>query len=138
MKRIAIFGLILKRFRIILKRKSAVIGQACPARFFRANSLRRKMEIKIQQVIAIIFICINITGFFMTGLDKRWAIRGQWRLAEKWFFRLTALGGGLGIFLGCLLFRHKIRNRAFMIGIPVVFLVEASLGVLLYSFLSGR
>ncbi len=74
----------------------------------------------------------------MTGLDKRWAIRGQWRLAEKWFFRLTTIGGGFGIFLGCLLFHHKIRNRVFMIGIPVVFLLEAGLGVLLYNLLAGR
>jgi len=96
------------------------------------------MESKILYAIAIFLICINLTGFFMAGLDKKWAICGQWRLAEKWFFRLTTLGGGFGIFLGCLLFHHKIRNRVFMIGIPVVFLLEAGLGVLLYNLLAGR
>lgn len=96
------------------------------------------MESKILYAIAIFLICINLTGFFMAGLDKKWAIKGQWRLAEKWFFRLTTIGGGFGIFLGCLLFHHKIRNRVFMIGIPVVSLLEAGLGVLLYNLLAGR
>lgn len=95
------------------------------------------MEIKILYAIVVWLICSNIIGFVMAGLDKKWAIRGQWRLAEKWFFRLTTLGGGYGIFLGCLLFHHKIRNRAFMIGIPVVFLVETGLGILLYNVLSN-
>lgn len=76
--------------------------------------------------------CTNIIGFVMTGLDKRWAIHGQWRLAEKWFLRVTLLGGGLGIFLGCLLFHHKIRKRSFMLGIPAIFMLEAGLGILLY------
>ena len=96
------------------------------------------MESKILYAIAIFLICINLTGFFMAGLDKKWAIKCQWRLAEKLFFRLTTIGGGFGIFLGCLLFHHKIRNRVFMIGIPVVFLLEAGLGVLLYNLLAGR
>ena len=94
------------------------------------------MEFKLLYGFVVLFICINITGFIMTGLDKKWAIHGQWRLAEKWFFRLTTIGGGFGIFLGCLVFHHKVRNRVFMIGIPVVFLIEAGLGVLLYSLLN--
>lgn len=90
------------------------------------------MEMKVLYAVIIWLSCINIIGFVMAGMDKSWAIRGQWRLAEKWFFRMTALGGGFGIFLGCLAFRHKVRNRAFMVGIPVVFLIEAGIGVLLY------
>ncbi len=96
------------------------------------------MEMKVLYAVIILLSCINIIGFVMAGMDKIWAIRGQWRLAEKWFFRMTALGGGFGIFLGCLVFRHKVRNRAFMVGIPVVFLIEAGIGVLLYRvFIMG-
>ncbi len=82
-------------------------------------------------------ICVNIIGFVMTGLDKYWAIRQQWRVAEKWFFRVSFIGGGLGIFLGCITFHHKIRNRAFMIGIPFVFTLEAGLAFIIYHFV-GR
>ena len=66
----------------------------------------------------VYFILINITGFIIAGLDKYWAIRKKWRMAEKRFLLLAVMGGGLGVFTGCLIFNHKIRNRKFMIGIP--------------------
>lgn len=81
------------------------------------------------------FACVNVIGFIMTGLDKIWAIRKQWRIAEKWFFRMALIGSGLGIFLGCIVFNHKIRSNKFMIGIPVVFVLETGVGLILYSFL---
>ena len=86
--------------------------------------------------VCIWLICVNIIGFIMAGLDKIWAIRKQWRVAEKWFFRLTFVGSGLGIFLGCLAFHHKIRNKAFMIGIPLISIAEAGLAFFLYHYLS--
>jgi len=93
------------------------------------------MEKVFVYLIFLWLICVNIIGFAMAGLDKIWAIKKQWRIAEKWFFRMTVIGSGLGIFLGCIVFHHKIRNRAFMLGIPVVFLVETGVALLLYSFI---
>lgn len=92
------------------------------------------MRTDILYPVLIWLICLNIIGFIMAGMDKRWAIRSQWRLAEKWFFRMAVIGGAPGIYLGCLVFHHKIRNRAFMIGIPVIFIVETGLAVLVYKY----
>ncbi|NLM10119.1 MAG: DUF1294 domain-containing protein [Clostridiaceae bacterium] len=79
----------------------------------------------------VYFILINITGFIIAGLDKYWAIRKKWRMAEKRFLLLAVMGGGLGVFTGCLIFNHKIRNRKFMIGIPAICITEAVVILLL-------
>lgn len=89
----------------------------------------------------LIYICLiwsvltNIIGFIMSGLDKYWAIHKKWRVAEKRFILLALLGGGLGVFGGCVVFNHKIRNRTFMIGIPAVFVAETAIAFLLIQFL---
>jgi len=71
----------------------------------------------------------------MAGLDKIWAIRGKWRIAEKWFLWMAFAGSGPGIFLGCIAFHHKIRKQMFMIGIPLVFIMETGISVLLYNWI---
>ena len=58
--------------------------------------------------ILIYLVIINLIGFFVMGIDKRRAIKNQWRIPEKTIFVLTALGGGIGTILGILLdIRHK-------------------------------
>lgn len=83
--------------------------------------------------IAIYFILINITGFIITGLDKYWAIHKKWRVAEKRFLLLAVLGGGFGVYIGCLIFNHKTRNRKFMKIIPVIFIIEVAAILLLHT-----
>lgn len=93
----------------------------------------------------LIYICfiylvlINIIGFILTGLDKYWAVHHKWRLAEKKLLLLAVFGAGLGIFIGCLVFNHKIRNRTFMLGIPAILVTEVVLTLVLifFTFRSG-
>ena len=65
------------------------------------------------QVGAAWLIAINAATFFAFGWDKRQAERGGRRFPEYGFYRLAALGGGPGGWLGMWTFRHKTRKQPF-------------------------
>lgn len=82
------------------------------------------MEIFTVRNITIYLILINLFGFFIMWLDKRKAIKGSWRIPEKTLFIITALGGGIGTISGMYAFRHKTKKLAFVIGFPVITILE--------------
>ena len=81
-------------------------------------------EIFTLKNIIIYFISINIFGFFIMWLDKQKAKKGRWRIPEKTLFIITALGGGIGTIAGMYTFRHKTQKVAFVIGLPVITILE--------------
>ena len=81
-------------------------------------------KIFTMQNMIIYFIVINIIGFFIMWLDKRKAIKGSWRIPEKTLFIITALGGGIGTIAGMYTFRHKTEKIQFVIGFPVITILE--------------
>ena len=82
-------------------------------------------EIFTVQNIVIYFIIINLIGFFIMWLDKRKAKKGAWRIPEKTLFIITALGGGIGTIAGMYTFHHKTRKIQFVIGFPLITILEA-------------
>lgn len=86
-------------------------------------------ELTIQEIfsiknIVIYFIIINILGFLIMYIDKQKAKKGKWRIPEKTLFIITALGGGIGTIAGMYTFRHKTQKIAFVIGFPVITIME--------------
>ena len=70
--------------------------------------------------LIIYFVIINIVGFAIMGIDKRKAIKKDFRISESTFIKLSILGGALGNYLGMYLFRHKTLHKKFYIGIPLI------------------
>lgn len=56
--------------------------------------------------------------------DKRKAIKGIWRIPEKILFLVSALGGSPGGILGMYAFRHKTKQRRFVVGIPLILVFQ--------------
>ena len=81
-------------------------------------------EIFTAKNIIIYLIVINLFGFFIMWLDKRKAKRNEWRIPEKTLFIITALGGGIGTIAGMYTFRHKTQKIAFVIGLPLITILE--------------
>ena len=79
--------------------------------------------------IIIYLIIINIIGFLIMLIDKKKAEKGAWRIKEKTIFIVTALGGGVGTIAGMYTFRHKTKKLAFVIGLPVILILEIILGI---------
>lgn len=76
---------------------------------------------------------INVTGFFLMGVDKNRAKRGAWRISEKTLFGCALLGGSLGTTIGMHVFHHKTKHWYFKYGMPIIFVIQ----VLLMSYITN-
>ena len=72
----------------------------------------------------IVYALVNLSVFGIYGLDKRKAIKGEWRTPEKNLIAAAVMGAP-GALLGMIVFRHKIRKPKFYIGVPVILIIEA-------------
>ena len=70
-------------------------------------------------------IVVNLLTWIIYGIDKWKAKRRAWRIPERTLLLLAAAGGRTGALAGMLMFRHKTRKLKFMIGVPVIFVVES-------------
>ncbi len=67
---------------------------------------------------------INLYGVFVMYSDKKKSKSGKWRTPENTLFSIAAAFGALGIFIGMRLFRHKTKHNKFVIGIPIILVVQ--------------
>ena len=81
--------------------------------------------------ILIYLLMINLIGFGMMWSDKRRAKWGKWRIPEQTLFIVTALGGGIGTIAGMYTFRHKTKRMKFIIGLPLLVILEVILVIYL-------
>ena len=70
-------------------------------------------------------IVVNLLTWIIYGIDKWKAKRRAWRIPERTLLLLAAAGGCTVALAGMLMFRHKTRKLKFMIGVPVIFVVES-------------
>lgn len=90
-------------------------------------------EIFSTKNIVLYFVIVNILGFLIMYIDKQKAKKGRWRIPEKTLFIVTALGGGIGTIAGMHVFRHKTQKIAFVIGFPLITIIEIA-AIIYYSF----
>lgn len=60
----------------------------------------------------------------VTIADKRRARRHLWRIPERTLLILATLGGSAAMMLTMLFIHHKTRHLKFMVGIPVIMLLQ--------------
>lgn len=87
----------------------------------------------VESAVLCYFCIVNISGFFMMGVDKWKAKNRRWRIAEKTFFLVGIIGGSLGCWLGMYVFRHKTLHWYFVVGMPLIFVIQAVL-ILIITF----
>ena len=79
--------------------------------------------------LLLYLLLINALACLLMLIDKKKAQHHRWRIPEKVLLTTALLGGSLGGCLGMFLFRHKTRNPAFSIGLPVLFFLHLGLYV---------
>lgn len=66
------------------------------------------------ETVLSVYLLLSIIGFILVYVDKRKAIRHDWRIPEKTFFLLGLIGGATGIWAGMFSFHHKTRKTKFV------------------------
>lgn len=87
------------------------------------------------RAIILYFIVINLIGVGIMALDKYKAEKGYWRIPENTLFLVTLLGGGIGTMFGMYKFRHKTKKTKFIIGFPVILVIEVI--AIIYMIVKG-
>ena len=77
-----------------------------------------------KKILAVWLVIINFISVIVCIADKSRAKRGKWRVRESTLWMLTFLGGGAGMYLTMRLIRHKTRQKSFMIGIPLIVILQ--------------
>ena len=73
--------------------------------------------------IAIISIVSVIVCIYDKKISKK--NRVELRTPEKSLLILSALGGSVAMFITMLIIRHKTKHFKFMVGIPVIMIIQA-------------
>ena len=79
------------------------------------------------------FLGINILAFAATVIDKHNAKTGNWRIREKTLLTLALLGGSITMYFVMRIIRHKTLHNKFMIGLPIIIILQCAL---LFYFLT--
>lgn len=74
--------------------------------------------------LVIYFFIINLFAIFLMKYDKVKAINNQYRVSEKALFLIALILGGIGIYIGMYLFRHKTKHVKFTVGIPLIIILN--------------
>lgn len=85
-------------------------------------------------ILIFYLILMNLLGLFLMGLDKYKARRHLWRIPEKTLFLASLLGGSIGTLAGMYLFHHKTKHWYFVVGMPLILILQA--GLFLYIYLT--
>ena len=86
-------------------------------------------------ILAIYLILINLIAVIMTIYDKLCAVKRRWRVKESTLLLLSALGGSISMYITMLLIRHKTRHIKFMLGIPLILIVQLIIAFLIWRYL---
>lgn len=80
-------------------------------------------------------VAINLLGIIVTVADKKKAIKGKYRIPELDLWLIALLGGSLGTYIAMKIVRHKTNHKNFMIGIPIIIIIQLVTSILAYIFL---
>lgn len=87
----------------------------------------------MNELIISWIIFMSIWSFAAMGFDKSRAKKRKRRVSEKNLWLLAIIGGGIGAYVGMLIFKHKTRNTAFRIG----FLLLAAVYIMVIIYTLG-
>ena len=103
----------LRRNRFYLLNSALIIGVAyfIETHYFRVQNVFSYKMLLLFLVFQI--ITINFTTFIAYGVDKRAAIKKNWRIPENDLHMLEFLGGWIGAWLAQKFFHHKTAKKSF-------------------------
>ena len=83
---------------------------------------------------AIYLAAISLLAIILTVYDKRAPQRRKWRVRESTLLFIAALGGSVAMLLTMQFIRHKTKHSKFMVGIPVIIVLQIALAVVIWRW----
>lgn len=80
-------------------------------------------------------LAVNLLAALVCISDKRRSIKGKRRISEKALFIWSLLGGSVGMYLTMLAIRHKTKHKRFMIGLPLIIILQVFAAAAVFKFL---
>ncbi len=75
-------------------------------------------------IALIYFAAISLITAAVTALDKHKAKKGKFRISEATLFLFALAGGAASEYITMRLIRHKTLHKRFMIGLPLIVLIQ--------------
>ena len=75
-------------------------------------------------LLIAVLVVMSFLLFFVMGHDKRLSKTRKRRVPEATLFLLALLGGAMGGVIGMQTFRHKTQHLRFVIGFPLIALIQ--------------
>ena len=90
----------------------------------------------IYKLIAIYLCVISLVSIIVCCYDKIAAKHNpKHRTRESTLLLLSALGGSIAMFVTMQLIRHKTKHKKFMIGIPLIIILQIAVIFCIHFFL---
>ena len=86
--------------------------------------------VRILLLIVIWLAAVSGLAVILTLYDKRAARNGSRRVPEHTLLLVCALGGSAAMLAAMRIIRHKTKHAKFMVGIPVIIVVQVALVVM--------
>ena len=88
-----------------------------------------KFRVSEQMFYLILFGVVAMTAitFWVFYIDRRRARHRKGRIPDLLLILLALCGGSIGGILGMAILKVKTRNPQFLVGLPLIFLVEATI-----------
>lgn len=77
----------------------------------------------------IIYLCFSVLAVILTVYDKYAARKKLVRVPEKILFSVALLGGSAAMYITMHIIRHKTQHASFMVGLPVIILVQTVINI---------
>ena len=91
----------------------------------------------VYELLLVYISIISVWSIIVTVYDKIAATRRpEARIREATLLTLSVFGGSVAMFVTMRLIRHKTLHAKFMIGIPVIMILQAALVFLCYYLLN--
>ena len=78
----------------------------------------------ILKAVLIYLAAISLISVIVTAHDKRAAKKGRRRTPERDLLLLSVFGGSVAMYITMQMIRHKTKHAKFMIGIPVIMVLQ--------------
>ena len=91
----------------------------------------------VLSIVLAYFLIISLISIVVCIYDKKISKKNrvELRTPEKTLLLLSALGGSVAMFITMLIVRHKTKHIKFMLGIPLIIVIQAGIVFLLFHIM---